>query len=156
MRKIKFVIGVFALVIVSCVPKSESIPDMNETDPYIWLEEVEGETALNWVREQNTVTLTELQSDPRFQQFESEALAIYEAKDRIVYGQIRGDYIYNFWQDDVHIRGIWRRSPVAAYLENKPEWDVLLDIDTLAEAEEENWVYKSTSGLPPTDRKSVV
>ena len=122
---------------------------MNATDPYIWLEEVEGERALNWVREQNDLTLNELHSDPRFEQFESEALAIYEAKDRLVYGKIRGEYIYNFWRDDMHIRGIWRRSLLAAYLDNNPEWDVLLDIDALAEDENENWVYKGTSGLPP-------
>ncbi|MBC8377409.1 MAG: S9 family peptidase [FCB group bacterium] len=156
MNKNKLVIGLFALVIVTCIPKSESVPDMNDTDPYIWLEEVEGENALNWVREQNTVTLNELQADPRFQQFESEALAIYEAKDRTVYGKIRADYIYNFWRDDVHIRGIWRRSPLDAYLENKPEWDVLLDIDALAEAEEENWVYKSVNGLPPNYNRFLI
>jgi len=148
--KIKLAIGCFALVVVSCIPKSESVPQVTEMDPYIWLEEVEGERALNWVREQNAVTLNELQADPRFEQFESEALAIYEAKDRLVYGKIRGDFIYNFWRDDEHIRGIWRRSPLNAYLNNKPVWDVLLDIDALADAENENWVYKGTAGLPPT------
>ncbi len=152
----KLVIGVLTLVITSCVPKSESVTDMNTIDPYLWLEEVEGEKALNWVREQNSVTLMELESDHRFQQFESEALAIYEAKDRIVYGKIRGDYIYNFWQDDEHIRGIWRRSLLVAYLDNNPEWDVLLDIDALARTEDENWVYKGTSGLPPDYNRFLI
>ena len=156
MDKISLTIGIFILIIASCVPKSDGLPKMNDTDPYIWLEEVEGERALNWVREQNTLTMTELHTDPRFKQFEREALAIYEAKDRLVYGEIRGDYIYNFWRDDVHIRGIWRRSPLAAYLDSKAEWDVLLDIDVLADIESENWVYKATSGLPPAYNRFLI
>ncbi|NQV43218.1 MAG: S9 family peptidase [Candidatus Marinimicrobia bacterium] len=156
MDKVKLVSGAIALIIVSCTPISESTPQMNELDPYIWLEEVEGESALNWVRAENDLTLNELHTDPRFEQFESEALAIYEAKDRLVYGKIRGDYIYNFWRDDVHIRGIWRRSLLAVYLDNNPEWDVLLDIDALADAENENWVYKGTSGLPPAYNRFLI
>ena len=152
----RIIMGLFALIIVSCVPKIKTIPQMHGIDPYIWLEEVEGERALNWVRKQNTLTLSELHTDPRFQQFENEALAIYEAKDRLVYGKIRGDFIYNFWRDDVHIRGIWRRSPLQAYLDSNPEWDVLLDIDVLAHAESENWVYKGTSGLPPAYNRFLI
>ncbi|MCF7921563.1 MAG: prolyl oligopeptidase family serine peptidase [Candidatus Marinimicrobia bacterium] len=129
--------------------QNEAINNANTSDPYIWLEEVEGDSALSWVKEQNAATLAELQADPRFKQFESEALAIYEARDRLVYGKIRGDYIYDFWQDDEHVRGIWRRSTLKSYLDNQPKWDILLDIDALAEAEHENWVYKGATGLPP-------
>jgi prolyl oligopeptidase len=145
----RIIIGLIVLIMNSCIPKAANNPPMNSSDPYIWLEDIESDSALSWVKAQNDLTLNELQADPRFEQFASEALAIYEAKDRLIYGQIRGDYLYNFWRDDVHIRGIWRRSPLSAYLNNKPEWDVLLDIDALAEEENENWVYKASSGLPP-------
>ncbi len=143
-----------SLILVACMPHPEIIKQdpaliPNDIDPYIWLEEVEGDSALHWVKEQNTLTLAELKVDPRFSQFESEALAIYEAQDKIAYGTIRGAYIYNFWQDEAHIRGIWRRSPVKAYLDNRPEWDVILDIDELANTEAENWVYKAAKGMPP-------
>ena len=133
-----------------------SIPATSSADPYLWLEEVEGEQALAWVKKQNSNTLEELKADPRFLQFESEALAIYEAKDKLAYGSIRGQYVYNFWRDENHIRGIWRRSPLNAYLENEPRWDVLLDIDELAETEGENWVYKGASGLPPDYNRFLI
>ena len=154
MNHSKIIVLGIALLIASCSPQLESTmpedkPIINENDPYLWLEEVEGDSALNWVKEQNAKTLAELKVDPRFAQFESEALAIYEAKDKVAYGKIRGAFIYNFWQDEAHVRGIWRRSSLDAYLANSPEWDVLLDLDALAESEEENWVYKGVSGLPP-------
>ena len=150
-----------SFVLAGCVtvtPTQEDSKTIEDTkiDPYLWLEEVEGERALSWVREQNAITLAELHADPRFDQFESEALAIHEAKDRLVYGKIRGDFIYNFWRDEVHIRGIWRRSPLQQYLDGKPVWDVIIDIDALAEAENENWVYKGVSGLPPTYNRFLI
>lgn len=125
-------------------------------DPYLWLEEVEGEKALSWVKGQNERTLAELKADPRFSQFESEALEIYEAQDRIAYVKIRGDHVYNFWQDENNIRGIWRRSPLEAYLEHAPQWEVLLDLDQLAISEGENWVYKAVTGLPPAYDRFLV
>ena len=142
------------IVMTSCLPKpelSDNTPagTLGDDDPYLWLEKVEGDSALSWVKEQNALTIAELEEDPRFTQFESEALAIYEAKDKIAYATIHGDFTYNFWRDEAHIRGLWRRSPVKAYLDNKPEWDVVLDFDELAMAENENWVYKGAKGLPP-------
>lgn len=146
------VLGSLSLLL-SCYsqPEGESLEMKisDDHDPYLWLEEVEGEKALDWVRTQSDRTVKELKQDPRFEQFEKEALEIYEATDRIVYAAIRGDYAYNFWQDDKHIRGIWRRTPLKTYLENKPEWDILLDMDALAEEENENWVYKGVTGLAP-------
>jgi len=38
----------------------------NTEDPYLWLEEVEGEPALSWVRERNDETLASLATGPRF------------------------------------------------------------------------------------------
>jgi prolyl oligopeptidase len=154
MAHIKYLLlGLLVLALGSCIQTNKNGLSGTDTlpmnDPFLWLEEVEGERALTWVREQNARTLEELQADPRLKQLEGEALAIYEAQDKLAYGKIRGDYIYNFWRDENHIRGIWRRSPVKAYLENNPDWDVLLNFDELAELEGENWVYKSTSGLPP-------
>ncbi|NQV30392.1 MAG: S9 family peptidase [Candidatus Marinimicrobia bacterium] len=154
MKNRKYLWGFVLLILVACTPHPELTRESpsimtNGTDQYLWLEEVEGDSALTWVKERNAATLAELTVDPRFAQFEGEALAIYEAQDKIAYGTIRGDYIYNFWRDETHIRGIWRRSPVKSYLDNKSEWDVVLDFDELAKVENENWVYKGAKGMPP-------
>ncbi len=122
-------------------------PDLRFTDqdPLIWMEEVEGARALQWVREQNEKTLTDLQSDPRFAKYESEAKEILTSKERIPYGRIRGAYVYNFWQDDKNVRGLWRRTTRESYATETPEWETILDFDELAEKEGKNWVYKGAS-----------
>ena len=61
-----------AIVLASCsttatTPATDTA-SMTSEDPYLWLEEVEGERALAWVREQNQRSLAVLEGDPRFAQ----------------------------------------------------------------------------------------
>jgi len=116
-----------------------------EVEEHLWLEEVEGNEALAWVRKQNERSLEILQADPRYDAFEAAAQEILTSKERIPYGRIRGDFVYNFWQDEHSIRGLWRRSTLASYRTGNPGWETVLDIDRLAEEEGENWVYKGAS-----------
>lgn len=118
-------------------------------DPYVFLEEVEGETALDTVRAWNEATLETLTADPRFAEFEAEALAIVNASDKIAYGAYRGGMVYNFWQDETHVRGISRRTTLESYVSDAPEWETLVDMDALSEAEGANWVYKGSTCLAP-------
>ena len=111
-------------------------------DPFLWLEEVLGDKALAWVNAQNAATTKELQAHPAVAEIEAHALAVLEADDRLVYGERHGDWIYNFWRDAEHPRGLYRRAPVAGYLAGTPTWDVLLDVDALAQQEAMNWVWK--------------
>ena len=128
--------------------QDEAAP-MTDDDPYLWLEEVEGERALDWVRSQNDRTLKELEARPHYDELLAEARAILNSDERIPGAALRGGYAYNFWQDEENVRGLWRRMPIADYVAGKDEWDVVLDIDALAEEEDENWVYKGTSCLAP-------
>ena len=115
------------------------------TDPHLWLEEVEGDDALSWVRAQNERSLTELQGDPRHDEFHRAALDVATSKDRIPYGTVRDGAVYNFWQDDEHVRGLWRRTPLGSYATDAPTWETMLDVDALAEEEGKNWVFKGAS-----------
>ena len=125
-------------------------------DPYLWLEEVEGERALEWVHARNKECFDELEADERYGKFLSQAEKILNAKDRIPYGSIRGKYVYNFWQDAEHVRGIMRRTTPESYRLAKPEWETVLDIDALAKAEDENWVYKAAAWLAPDYERCLI
>lgn len=118
-------------------------------DPRVWLEEVEGERALEWVEGQNDRTFDRLQGHERYQSLYDQALAIYQSNDRIPYGSYSGGYIWNFWQDAEQTHGLWRRTTLESYLTDDPEWDVVLDLDALSEAEDRNWVWRGSNCLAP-------
>ncbi|HYD37733.1 MAG TPA: prolyl oligopeptidase family serine peptidase [Allosphingosinicella sp.] len=125
-------------------------------DPFLWLEEIEGERALAWARDENVRSLGALQSDPRYARFEAQALEILQAKDRIPFVSIMPTGLYNFWQDETHVRGLWRRTTLASYRTASPQWETVLDVDALAAAEKKNWVYKGSDCLPPENTRCLV
>src|SRR6218665_1730120 len=121
------------------------------TDPFTWLEEIQGERALAWARNENTRTLGFLQGDARYQQMYDRALTIMQARDRIPGVSFRPDGLYNFWQDADHVRGIVRRTTLASYRTATPVWETVLDVDALATAEGKSWVYQGMNCLPPEE-----
>ena len=125
-------------------------------DPYLWLEEVDGAKAMEWVLAQNEKALGTLEKVPEFEPIEARFLDIYNSRDRIPYVGIRGAYLYNFWQDADHPRGIWRRTTLDEFRKEEPGWEVLIDIDAMSEADGEMWVYKGSTCLPPEYRLCMI
>lgn len=111
-------------------------------DPFLWLEEVESKQALDWVKKQNDESLTHLKSQKSYQATFDNTLAILNDKERIPYAAERAGYYYNFWRDETHVRGVYRRTTFAEYQKDSPKWETVLNLDELAEQENENWVYK--------------
>lgn len=125
-------------------------------DPYLWLEDVTGERALEWVKSQNAVSTQELEGAPEFETIRSNLLAILDSKERIPYVAKHGAFFYNFWRDEKNPRGVWRRTTLGEYRKAAPAWEVVLDLDRLAEEEKENWVWKGYSVLYPSYDRCLV
>ena len=121
-------------------------------DPYLWLEDVHGAKALEWVKEQNAKSTAILQADADYQKDYDAILKVLDATDRIPYGELDHQYVFNFWQDAQHPKGIWRRTGIADYANAAPAWEVLLDLDKLALDEHENWVWKGADCTPSLKR----
>jgi prolyl oligopeptidase len=121
---------------------------MEATDPFLWLEDVHGAKALEWVKTENTKSVRLLQRDPDYQIDYDSILKVMDATDRIPYGRLDHQYVFNFWQDADHPKGIWRRTTIADYANAQPKWDVLLDLDKLSADEKENWVWKGADCAP--------
>ena len=121
-------------------------------DPYLWLEDVHGARALAWVKAQNAKSTAVLQADSYYQKDYDAILRVLDATDRIPYGELDHQYVFNFWQDAQHPKGIWRRTSIADYANATPAWDVLLDVDKLAADERENWVWKGADCTPSLKR----
>src|SRR5690606_9088674 len=108
-------------------------PTMTDTqdDPYLWLEDVEGEKALDWVRARNAESEAAIASAPGFTQLRSDLRAILDSDARIPFVSKMGEYYYNFWQDQKNPQGVWRRTTLEEYRKDEPAWEVLLDLDAL-------------------------
>ncbi len=124
-------------------------------DPYLWLEDVLGEEALVWVRDQNARTDAELVADD-FASLQSEIKAVLDSDANIPFVRKAGDWYYNFWQDAEHERGIWRRTTLDSYRGESPEWETVLDLDALSAEEGENWVWHGAAFLPPERSRCLV
>ncbi|MET0872059.1 MAG: prolyl oligopeptidase family serine peptidase [Paeniglutamicibacter terrestris] len=117
-------------------------------DPFLWLEELDSQRAMDWVVGQNSRTETEL-FDNDFEATRAGILEVLDATDRIPMVTKRGEHYYNFWRDSQHPKGLWRRTSWESYLENDPVWEILLDIDALAAAENIEWVFSGAQMLRP-------
>ncbi|MBS1149502.1 MAG: prolyl oligopeptidase, partial [Myxococcaceae bacterium] len=124
-------------------------------DPYLWLEEVSGARPLGWVETQNKKALAELDSPAR-EALRQRLLAIFDSKEKIPYAEAKGKWLYNFWRDEQHARGLWRRVSVDGYQKKDPAWETVIDLDALAAAEKENWVFKGSECLNPKQERCLI
>ncbi|MER8440840.1 prolyl oligopeptidase family protein [Mesorhizobium sp. M1312] len=124
-------------------------PSSAAEDPFLWLEDRTGKEALDWVHRQNEITVGELQGDPSYQAYFRTALDLMTAEDNIAVGSALNGHVYNFWQDKTNVLGLWRRTRVASYKTEKPDWETILDFDSLSAKEGVKWVFSGASRLYP-------
>ena len=127
-----------------------------QDDPYLWLEDVEGDKALDWVRARNEESAKVVKADLGFAQLEADLKAILDSDAKIPYVGKQGEYYYNFWKDKTNERGLWRRTTLAEYRKDAPAWEVLLDLDALNKAEGENWVWAGANCLKPAYTRCLI
>ncbi|HET7223281.1 MAG TPA: S9 family peptidase, partial [Rhodanobacteraceae bacterium] len=119
------------------------------SDPYLWLEPSHSPRALGWVHAQNAITKKAFMESPGFDKTRGEILDVLDSEARIPYVRRMGGWLYNFWQDKAHPRGIWRRTTLAEYQKADPKWETVLDIDALNKAEGKKWVFKGAECMKP-------
>jgi len=127
-----------------------------EDDPYLWLEQVESPKALAWAEERSGKDIAVIEAVPEFRAIYEQLQEIYNSADRIPVPTIRGQWIYNFWQDQSQVRGLWRRTVLDEYVREAPVWETVLDIDVLADDQHEDWVWKGATCLWPDYSRCLV
>lgn len=126
------------------------------TDPYLWLEDVTGDRALDFARAHNEVVVQRFATNDRFETLRGRILEMLDTDAKIPLPGRRGPWLYNFWRDAAHPRGLWRRTTFAEYTRPTPEWEVLIDLDAVAAAEEENWVWGGAYVLRPEQTRALI
>ncbi|MBZ9919522.1 MULTISPECIES: prolyl oligopeptidase family serine peptidase [unclassified Mesorhizobium] len=135
---------------------STTKPGLATDDPFLWLEERTSKEALDWVHRQNEVTVAQLQGDPSYQASFETALDLMTAEDNIAVGSALNGYVYNFWQDKTNVLGLWRRTTVASYKTDRPDWETIIDFDQLAAKEGVKWVFGGANRLYPDFNRCLV
>jgi len=125
-------------------------------DPYAWLEDVEGQKQLDWVKGVNAKAEAEIAATPAFRQLEADIRAILDSDAKIPGVQKIGDHYYNFWKDQQHERGLWRRTTLAEYRKPQPKWETVLDLDALNKAEGKNWVWHGADCRKPDYARCLI
>jgi prolyl oligopeptidase len=154
--------GVVATLGVSVPPPETSKPaaaqggQPAQDDPFQWLEDVQSEKALSWVHERNEKSTAVLEKRPEYEPIFKKTLEILDSKEKIPTPELLGDTVYNFWKDDAHERGIWRRTSLASYRTASPQWETVLDLDALAKAEGKSWVWHGAQCLPPANTRCLM
>ncbi|MBV6522451.1 MAG: hypothetical protein MNPFHGCM_02599 [Gemmatimonadaceae bacterium] len=150
------------VILIACcsvlLPTSadSQVTKADTTDPYIWLEDMHGERAMQWVNAENARTKAVLEKDPRYQAIYKASLAMAQAEDRLPYITIVGGEMYNFWQDAAHVRGVWRKTSLASYRTASPSWTTVLDLDALAASEKANWVWQGFTCQQPAEKRCLL
>nr|WP_253849129.1 prolyl oligopeptidase family protein [Mycobacterium asiaticum] len=124
-------------------------------DPYLWLEDVTGDEALDWVRARNEPTKAQF-CDDDFETMRVQALEVLDTDARIPYVRRRGEYLYDFWRDATNPRGLWRRTTLESYRTDSPDWDVLIDVDELGRTDGTNWVWAGADVLEPELTRALI
>jgi len=101
------------------------------------------------VRSRNAEAEAEFAADPRYEPLRADLLKILDSRERIPFVARMGEHYYNFWRDAANPRGLWRRTTLDEYRKAEPAWETVLDVDALAKAEQENWVWKGADCLRP-------
>jgi prolyl oligopeptidase len=127
-----------------------------QADEQAWLESIDGEKSLAWVRARNAEAVAKYASGPAFEKREASLLEVFDSDARIPYVHEEKGLYYNFWKDKAHPRGLYRRTTLAEYKKAQPRWETVLDLDAVAKAENENWVWEGMQCLRPDFRHCLV
>jgi prolyl oligopeptidase len=125
-------------------------------DPYLWLEDIDGDRAMDWVKARDAATVATYAQSPAFKRLDARLLEVLDSDARIPFVDKLGAYYYNFWRDKAHPKGLWRRTTLAEYRKAEPGWETVLDLDALAAAEHENWVWHGAQCLKPGYRRCLL
>ena len=146
------------LLLASAVARQASAQsiDTAQLDKYAWLEDVNGDKALAWVKEHDARTAAVLEKDPYFKPLEAEAFTVLSSPDRLPYPDFLGSAVYNLWKDSQHLHGIFRRTSMAGYLSHDPKWETVIDYDALSKQDNQSWMPKDIRCLHPEDDRCMI
>lgn len=137
------------------IDATEIANSLAAADENLWLEEIYGEKPLRWAAEQSAATLQQFASS-EFDSLTSRVLEVIDSDERLAIVTRHGQFLYNFWRDSGHPRGLWRRTTLESYRGEKVDWEILLDVDLLGRSEATEWVFSGAKLLPHDYTRALI
>ncbi|MFL9961347.1 prolyl oligopeptidase family serine peptidase [Paraburkholderia sediminicola] len=125
-------------------------------DPFLALEALDDPDALAWAERQNARTRAAWCSGASFETLRQRLADAYLPRERPVIPDRWMDWAYDLWQDERNAKGLWRRTPWAAWRSGAPVWQNLLDFDALGAAEGTPWVCVELDILYPDGDRALI
>ncbi|HZZ05405.1 prolyl oligopeptidase family serine peptidase [Paraburkholderia sp.] len=125
-------------------------------DTFLSLEALDDPDALAWVDAQNDRTRAAWCRSAEFESLKQRLADAYLPRERPVIPDRWKDWAYDLWQDERNPKGIWRRTPWAAWRSGAPVWQNLLDFDALGAAEGTPWVCAELDILYPDGDRALI
>jgi prolyl oligopeptidase len=126
-----------------------------DDDPFLWLEHIEEARSIEWVIKQNAATLVCV-GDSSYGADRDVLAAILDHPDNIPFVSRRGSLVFNLWKDKTNPRGLWRSTTLDRFRANTPAWENILDLDKLADLENEDWIWHGVATLPPDHELGIL
>ena len=140
----------FFILIGGCTHMNNKVSNpVTDLSHLNYLTDITGSESLKFAEKHRIIADQRLKSDNRYEKTYQEIFNILSAKDKLPSIFIMKSDVFNFWQDDKHIRGILRKMPITSFNSGSSKWTTVLDIDDLASQEKMNWVYKGIHCLEP-------
>jgi prolyl oligopeptidase len=135
---------------------ADPAPASDADDPFLWLEDVQGQRALAWVRERNAESEARLRASPGFDALREQLREVLDSRQQIPYVSRLGPWLYNLWRDAANPRGLWRRTTLDEYRKPQPQWESVLDLDALGHTEGKSWVWGGVTAHGPAYRRCLM
>lgn len=125
-------------------------------NPHLWLEDLDDPVARQWAADRTARTWATFGSGASFDMLAARLVEIRDDDRRFVVPDRIGEWCYGLLRDRHHRRGIWRRARFSGFLAGAPEWESLLDLDVLADSEDENWIWAGAAMLQPSQSRALL
>ncbi|MBL4672715.1 MAG: S9 family peptidase [Arenicella sp.] len=143
----------FALITLSA---TQSAVAKDVQDPCLWLEDIDGEQSMDWVRAANAETDKRLSNDALYREIYADALSALNTKDKLPKISVIGDLVYTLKKDADHPRGVYQRTSLNDFKSANEKWETVLDIDAMSEKDNIKWVFHGMDCLKPENQKCLV
>ncbi len=129
---------------------------LDSNDNYQWLENINGQKSMQWVKKTNKITQEKLANTALYKELYQQALSVLNNKSRLPVVSQKGKWLYNFWQDNKHPRGVYRKTTFKQFKKSKPKWRTVLDMDAYSKSRGKNYDYHGMTCLPPKGNDCLV